>query len=109
MSDLDLLYIFTRQPDGTYKQINVDINEKVSQLFEKSIAPKPSPVFDHSSCYAQTWLTDYRFLGVYSGHMSGECELKGFWFIFDCSTKTFSFDLTNINKNSLQYFHKKMN
>lgn len=106
MSDLGLLYVFTRQMDGTYKQIDVDFQEQASQMFEKSLAPKSGPTFDHSYCYAKTWLTDHQFLGCFSGHESGKCELSGYWFIFDCNTKRFTFNLTDINKNSLHYFHK---
>jgi len=54
-------------------------------------------------CYAETWLNDHQFLGVLSGHMSGEHSLGEFWFIFDCPTKQFSFDLREINKTG---FHK---
>jgi len=103
MSTDGLLYVFTRQANGSYKKIDIDFRDEALRVFTKQQGLKSEPGFDHLYCHAETWLTENQFLGVLSGHMSGEHALDGFWFIFDCRTKKFSFDFTSINKAS---FHK---
>jgi hypothetical protein len=103
MSDLGQLFVFTRRQDGSYQKVDVDFQQEALKLFSKQLGLKEEPTFDHIYCYAEAWLTDHQFLGVLSGHMSGEHSLDGFWFIFDCPTKQFLFDLREINKTG---FHK---
>jgi hypothetical protein len=103
MSDLGLLSVFTRREDGSYQKVEVDFQKEALKLFTKQQGLKDEPGFDHIYCYAETWLTDHQLLGVLFGQESGEHVLDGFWFIFDCSRKTFSFDLREINKMG---FHK---
>ena len=93
MSDLGLVLAFTRRQDGSYQKVDVDFQKEALKLFTKQEGFKNEPDFDHIYCYAKTWLTDHQFLGILSGHASGQSELDGFWFIFDCSSKKFSFDL----------------
>jgi hypothetical protein len=103
LSDLGLLFVFIRRHDGSYRKVDVDFQKEALKLFTKQQGFKDEPRFDHIYCYAETWLTDHQFLGVLSGHESGRHSLDGFWFIFDCPTKRFSFDLREINKMG---FHK---
>ena len=103
MSDLGLLFVFTRRGDGSYQKMDVDFEKEALKLFARQQELKEAPAFDHIYCYAETWLTDHQLLGVLSGHESGQHSLDGFWFIFDCSSKRFSFDLREINKTG---FHK---
>ncbi len=103
MSDLGLLFVFTRRDDGSYQKVDVDFQKEALKLFEEQLGFKEEPSFDHIYCYAETWLSAHQLLGVLSGHESGQHVLDGFWFIFDCSTKQFSFDLCEINKAG---FHK---
>src|SRR5205085_3985579 len=103
MSDLGQLFVFTRRQDGSYQKVAVDFQKEALKLLVKQLGLNEEPAFDHIYCHAETWLTDHQLLGQLSGHMSGEHSLDGFWFIFDCSSRTFSFDLRAINKTS---FHK---
>jgi hypothetical protein len=103
MSGLGKLFVFTRRQDGSYQKVDVDFQKEALKLFVKQLGLKEEPGFDHIYCYAETWLSDHQLLGGLSGHMSGEHWLDGFWFIFDCSSRTFSFDLRAIDKTS---FHK---
>jgi hypothetical protein len=109
MSDLGLLYVFTRQKDGTYKNSDIDFMDKVSQMFEESLSKKLDQAvdLDHSYCYANTWLSDHQLLGVFTGHESGRLTLSGYWFIYDCNTKDFSFDLTNVNQSAIHFSHNE--
>src|ERR1700720_3287188 len=102
-SDLGLLFVFTRRQDGSYQKIDVDFQKEALKLFTKQLGFKNEPVFGHIFCNAQAWLTDSLFVGVLSGFELGQHSLDGFWFIFDCSTKKFFFDLREINKFG---FHK---
>ncbi|MGH8092226.1 MAG: hypothetical protein ACREIF_01965 [Chthoniobacterales bacterium] len=99
-SDLGVLFVFTRRQDGSYKRIDVDFQKQAWKLFTEQLGLKNEPVFDHIFCNAQAWLTDSLFVGVLSGFELGPHphSLDGFWFIFDCSTKKFFFDLREINK-----------
>ena len=94
MSDLGLLFAFTRRENKLqYQKVDVDFQKEALKLFTKQEGLKYKPDFDHIYCYAKTWLTDHQFLGILSGHASGQSELDGFWFIFDCSSQEkFSFD-----------------
>jgi hypothetical protein len=102
-SDTGLLYVFTRRQDGSYQKIDVDFQKEALKLATKQLGFKNEPGFGHIFCGASFWLTDHQFLGVLSGKELGQYSLEGFWFIFDCSTKRFSFDLREINKFG---FHK---
>jgi hypothetical protein len=104
MSDTGLLYIFARQSDGTYKKADIDFRDQALLQFSNQQGLKEPPEFDHLYCHAEQWLTNYQFLGVLSGHMSGEHSLDGFWFIYDCRKGVFTFDLASINKKA---FHKR--
>jgi hypothetical protein len=101
-SDFGLLFVFTRRQDGSYQKIAVDFQKEALKLFTKQLGFKNEPVFGHIFCNAQAWLTDHQLLAVLSAQELGQHSLV-FWFIFDCSTKTFSFDLREINKFG---FHK---
>jgi hypothetical protein len=102
MSDLGLLFVFVRGADGSYRKVNVDFQKEALQLLTKQLGFKEEPSSDHIYSYAETWLTDHQFLGSLSGKESGQHSFD-FWYIFDCSTKKFSFDLREINSTG---FHK---
>jgi hypothetical protein len=107
MSDLGLLFGFTRREDGSYQREDVDFQKEAMELFVKQLGLKEEPSFDHIYCYAETWLNPRQLLGVLSGHESGQHVLDSFWFIFDCSTKKFSFNLREINKTGFHKITKK--
>jgi hypothetical protein len=99
-SDHGVLFVFTRRQDGSYKRIDVDFQKQAWKLFIEQLGLKNQPVFSHIFCSAQAWLTDRLLVGVLSGFELGQHphSLDGFWFIFDCSSKKFFFDLREINK-----------
>ena len=104
LSDLEELIVFVRRTDGGYDKANVDFQEETLKLLAKQERMKTSPDFDHISCYGETWVNEHALLGSLRGHLSGESYWDSFWFIFDCKTKRFSFDLREINKS---VYHSK--
>ena len=108
-SDLGLLFVFTRRQDGSYQKIDVDFQKEALKLATKQLGFKNEPSFGRYPkffCNADTWITDHQLLAVLSAQELGQHSLV-FWFIFDCSTKTFSFDLREINKFGFHQTKKK--
>jgi hypothetical protein len=77
MSDLGLLFVFTRREDGSYQKIDADFQKEALRLFVQQLGLKEQPSFDHIYCYAETWLNPHQLLGVLSGHESGQHVLDG--------------------------------
>src|SRR5438309_744782 len=68
MSDLGLLFVFTRRQDGSYQKVDIDFQKEALELLVKQLGLKEEPAFDHIYCYAETWVTDHQLLGELSGH-----------------------------------------
>jgi hypothetical protein len=105
MSDLGLLYVFTRQNDGTYIKCDFDFMKKTSEIVKEELSKMVNGkvVFDHSYVYGNTWLSDHQLLVGFSASNSGNYNISSYWFIFNTDSKALNFNLNKVNQCSIHF------
>ena len=99
LSGLGRLIVFSRNSNGTFDEVKVDFLKVVREQVKQRLKLDDTGVgFDHEYCYADCWLRDGLLLGHLKGDMSGEIDLREWYFIYDVRRSRFVSKINQMNR-----------
>jgi hypothetical protein len=99
----NLLWLFVREPDGQFRQIQSELRSAaLKEMCRKTGVQKTRDDFDHFDCYSEVWLRG----GLLLAYIRGDSHTQGFYlkpwyFIYDADQNKFAWDDFESNKEAL--------